>query len=326
MYVDGIRFDKFPFFLAPMEDVTDAPFRRICKEFGADVVFSEFASSDALIRHVQPTFNKLHFDDSQRPFAIQIFGNRKDIMCEAARIAESFHPDFIDINWGCPVKKVAGKCAGSGILQHIPQMIDITQAVVKSVKLPVTVKTRLGYDDRHKPIVELSEKLQDVGIKMLTIHGRTKSQMYKGEADWTLIGKIKENPRIVIPVIGNGDITSAQKAQEYKNRYNVDGIMIGRAAIGNPWIFSECDNLINKNINLSQPSIAERLSICRRHFQLALEEKGTFYGILNMRKHYKHYFKELSHFKELRIQLLTSDNAEDIEQIFQRIAELYSKN
>ena len=244
-------------------------------------------------------------------------------MCEAARIAEDYKPDFIDINWGCPVKKIAGKGAGSGIFQNIPLMIDITAQVVKSVKSPVTVKTRLGLDEKNKPIVEVAERLQDVGIQLLTIHGRTKSAMYSGKADWTLIGKVKENPRMIIPIVGNGDVTDAEKAVEVKKRYGVDGIMIGRGAVGNPWIFPACKSALEQGIIPPPPSIAERLRICRQHFQLSLQEKGEHYGIVSLKKHYKSYFREIENFKELRIQLLTSNSVEDIWGIFDRVGERF---
>jgi len=309
--------------LAPMEDVTDAVFRKICKDCGADVVFSEFASADALIRNVKPTLEKLQFDETERPFGIQIFGNEINTMCEAAIIAQSLHPDFIDINWGCPVKKVAAKSAGSGMLQNIPLLLSITKAVVKSVQIPVTVKTRLGYDLQSEMITDFAEKLQDVGIQMITVHGRTKTQMYKGVADWTLIGKLKQNPRIHIPIIGNGDIVSAQQAADYQQLYAVDGIMIGRSAIGNPWIFKQCKDLIINNIQPSYPSNKDRLNICKQHFQLSIATKGDFYGILNMRKHYKHYFSGFENFKDLKIRLLTSNNISQIEDIFQQIEDKY---
>ena len=323
MKLGNITFEGTPLFLAPMEDVTDSAFRWICKDFGVDVLTSEFASSEALIRDIEQTKCKLKFTEKERPFGIQLFGNKADAMCEAARIAETYQPDFIDINWGCPVKKIAGKGAGSGIFQNITLMIDITAKVVKSVRTPVTVKTRLGLDEKHKPIVEVSERLQDVGIQLLTIHGRTKSAMYTGKADWTLIGKVKENPRMIIPIVGNGDVTDAEKAVEVKKRYGVDGIMIGRGAVGNPWIFSACKAALEQGIILSSPSIAERLRICRQHFQLALQEKGEHYGIVSLKKHYKSYFREIENFKELRIQLLTSNSVEEIWVIFDRIEERF---
>jgi len=313
-------------YLAPMEDISDASFRLICKEFGVDVLISEFASSEALIRDVKQTQAKLAFSEKERPFGIQLFGNKADSMCEAARIAEDYKPDFIDINWGCPVKKIAGKGAGSGMLQNIPLLIDITKQVVNAVKIPVTVKTRLGWDENNKPIVELTEQLQDIGVKVVSIHGRTRAMMYKGNANWDLIGKIKENRRITIPIIGNGDITTPEKALFAKKNYNVDGIMIGRGAIGNPWIFSATKSLLEKSdIHYHIPSLKERLDICKRHFEMAIENKGEHYGILNMRKHYKNYFRDLPNFKEIRIKLLTSNSLSEIRELFHGIEEMCIK-
>lgn len=325
MKIGNWKLENTPLFLAPMEDVTDASFRLICKQFGADVVVSEFASSDALIRDVEQTQKKLQFDEKERPFGIQIFGNQVNAMREAAIIAELYRPDFIDINWGCPVKKVAGKGAGAGILQNIPLMIEITKEVVKAVEIPVTVKTRLGWDESNKPIVTIAEQLQDVGIQMITVHGRTRSMMYRGEADWTLIGKIKGNPRIKIPVIGNGDITTAQKALEAKQKQHVDGIMIGRGAIGNPWIFSACKTLLNEGKEINLPSIDERLAVCKQHFEINIAQKGEHYGLLTMRKHYKPYFKDLENFKSIRIKLLTSNSVEEIQELFKVIEQKYGK-
>ena len=323
--IGTIQLEGTPLFLAPMENVSDTAFRLICKEFGADVVISEFASSEALIRDVKQTQTKLIFDEKERPFGIQLFGNKADSMCEAAKIAEeNFKPDFIDINWGCPVKKIAGKGSGSGMLQNIPLLLDITKQVVNAVKLPVTVKTRLGWDEKDKPIVSLTESLQDIGVQAVSIHGRTRSQMYKGEADWTLIGKIKENPRITIPIIGNGDISTPEKALQAKQNYYVDGIMIGRGAIGNPWIFAAAKSLINKALPYPTPSLKERLSVCKRHFDLTIENKGEHYGILAMRKHYKDYFSGLQNFKETRLKLLTSNSLNEIKELFLRIEKEYA--
>jgi nifR3 family TIM-barrel protein len=321
--IGNLSFETTPLFLAPMEDVTDASFRLICKELGAHVVISEFASSEALIRDVKQTQQKLKFTEQERPFGIQLFGNQMEAMCEAARIAEEYHPDFIDINWGCPVKKIAGKGAGAGMLQNTSLLLSITKELVKSVKTPVTVKTRLGWDEQHQPIVELARQLQDVGIQALTIHGRTRAMMYKGVADWTLIGKIKENPYITIPIIGNGDITNPEKALLAKQRYHVDGIMIGRAAIGNPWIFQTTNALLAQTMPIAPPALKERLAICRRHFDRTMDDKGEWYGMLTMRKHYKHYFKDLNDFKEIRIKLLTSTSVEEIKDIFMYIESKY---
>ena len=321
-----IQFKNTPLFLAPMEDVSDTSFRLICKEFGADVLISEFASSEALIRDVKQTQAKLAFGEKERPFGIQLFGNKADAMCEAARIAEEYKPDFIDINWGCPVKRIAGKGSGAGMLQNIPLLLEITKQVVNAVKTPISVKTRLGWDENNKPIVELTEQLQDIGVQWVSIHGRTRSMMYKGDADWTLIGKIKENPRITIPIIGNGDITTAEKALTAKQRYNVDGIMIGRGAIGNPWIFSAAKSLLeNSVLPYPTPTFKERIEVCKRHFELAIEHKGEHYGILTMRKHYKNYFRELTNFKEMKIKLLTSNSLDEIRELFQCIEEKYGK-
>ena len=325
MKLGNIKLEGTPLFLAPMEDVSDTAFRLLCKEFGADVLISEFASSDALIRNVKQTQTKLAFSEKERPFGIQLYGNKIDAMCEAARIAEDYSPDFIDINWGCPVKKIAGRGAGSGMLQNIPLLLDITKQIVSAVKTPVTVKTRLGWDENNKPIVQLTEQLQDIGVQAVSIHGRTRSMMYKGDADWTLIGKIKENPRITIPIIGNGDITTAEQALQAKERYNVDGVMIGRGAIGNPWIFAAAKSLLKKNsLPYPTPSLKERLNVCKRHFEMELENKGKRYGIVAMRKHYKNYFRELPNFKETRIKLLTSNSINEIKELFLRIEEEYS--
>lgn len=321
--IGNLQFNETPLFLAPMEDVSDSAFRLICKEFGADVVISEFASSEALIRDVKQTQEKLKFDDKERPLGIQIFGNQAASMCEAARIAADYNPDFIDINWGCPVKKVAGKGSGAGMLQNIPLLVDITKEVIDAVKIPVTVKTRLGWDETNKPILNLVEQLQDIGVQAVSIHGRTRSMMYKGEADYTLIGKIKENPRIIIPVIGNGDIVDADKALYVKKHYHVDGVMIGRGAIGNPWIFNASKSLLDKNKFTPPPTIQERLDVCRKHFEMCIENKGEHYGMLAMRKHYKSYFRELINFKEIRIKLLTSNSLDELRMIFQEIEERY---
>lgn len=319
MNVGPIQLPDYPLILAPMEEVTDCAFRQICKQEGADVLFSEFAASDALIRHVDMTRNKLKFEACERPFGIQLFGNNEDVMVEAARIAETFEPDFIDINWGCPVKKVALKGGGSGMLQYPEQLIKITAAVVKAVKLPVTVKTRLGWDEHNKIIVQLAEQLQDVGIAALAIHGRTRSQMYRGEADWTLIGEVKNNARMHIPIIGNGDICSAEQAKQAFLNYGVDGIMIGRAAIGNPWIFSETKALLSGKELPPSPTTAQRLAMCRKHLHMALQYKDERYALLEMRKHYKSYFKDIPSFKDIRIKLLTSNSLEEIEQLFNLI-------
>ncbi|MDD4394278.1 MAG: tRNA dihydrouridine synthase DusB [Bacteroidales bacterium] len=311
----------FPLFLAPMEEVSDSSFRAICKSFGADVVISEFVSSEAIIRDVDKSKRKLIFHEDERPFGIQIFGNNRDSLCQAAEIAETYHPDFIDINWGCPVKKIVTKGAGSAILKDIPKMVSLTEAVVQSVKLPVTVKTRLGWDETNQPIVEIAERLQDVGIQMLTIHGRTRSQFYKGTADWTLIGKVKNNPRIFIPIVGNGDIDSGEKALQYKNEYGVDALMVGRAAIGNPFIFDEIRQVLAgkcPNVYLYR----DKLETCLKQLRSAAAVKGEKKAVLEMRRHYSGYFKGFSHFKEKKIGLMQAQSIEECENILIKNNEL----
>ena len=305
---------EFPVYLAPMEEVTDPPFRGICKEFGADILISEFISSDALSREVEKSIKKMHFGESERPFGIQIFGHDEESLIAAAKIAESASPDFIDINWGCPVRKVVTKGAGSAILKDIPKMVRLTKAVVEAVTLPVTVKTRLGWEENDKPIVEAAEMLQDVGISAITIHGRTRAQMYGGKADWTLIGKVKNNPRMTIPVIGNGDIDSAEKAVEFRQCYGVDAIMVGRAAIGNPWIFKQIKDYLQGKPPVL-PDYDERVRVCMRHLKLEMEWKGERSGILEMRKHYANYFKGIPHFKEKKIRLMSAISYEECQNI-----------
>ncbi|MDD4395507.1 MAG: tRNA dihydrouridine synthase DusB [Bacteroidales bacterium] len=311
----------FPIFLAPMEEVSDASFRHICKSFGADVLISEFVSSEALLRDVDKSKRKLSFYDDERPFGIQIFGNNHDALCQAAQIAESYQPDFIDINWGCPVKKIVTKGAGSAILKDIPKMVSITEAVVKSVSLPVTVKTRLGWDENDKPIVEIAERLQDIGIQMLTIHGRTRSQFYKGDADWTLIGEVKNNPKIFIPIVGNGDINSGEKALNYKNKYGVDALMIGRASIGNPFIFSEVQHLLAGK-ELPVYTYEDKLKTCILQLKTAAEVKGERTAVLEMRRHYSGYFKGIPHFKEKKILLMQAKTVQECEEILIKDANL----
>lgn len=306
-----------------MESVTNQCFRKICKDYGADILVSEFISSEALIREVTNSGRKMEFTDYERPLGIQIFGNNANSMILAVQIAEKENPDFIDINWGCPVKKIASKGSGSGILNDIPKMIDISSQVVKACKLPVTVKTRLGYDYKNKPIEEIAERLQDIGIQGLAIHGRTRNQMYKGEADWSLIGKIKENPRINIPIFGNGDIDSAEKAIEYKNRYGVDGILIGRAAIGNPFIFKQTKNLL-ENKPKFEPSIEERVKVCLENFQGLIQIRGEKNTINEMRKFYSGYFRGIQNFKPFRLRLVTSNDINEIEDIFNQIIKEYN--
>ena len=315
--------NDFPVILAPMEDITDPPFREICKKMGADLMFTEFISSDGLIREAIKSTRKLEFDESERPIGIQIFGNEVIAMREATLVAENVKPDLIDLNFGCPVRKVAGKGGGAGLLKDIPKMIKITDAVVKATRLPVTVKTRLGWDDESRFIVDIAERLQDTGIKGITIHGRTRSQMYKGEADWTLIGAVKNNPRMHIPVIGNGDIDSPMKALEMKNRYGVDGIMIGRAVIGNPMIFRSIKHYLDTMQLLPEPTVKERVELCRAHLQKSIAWKGEHVGMVEMRKHYSGYFKGLKDFKPIKIKLLTTLVINDLFELFHQIEKAY---
>ena len=304
-----------------MEDVTDPSFRYVCKQFGADVVYSEFISSDGLIRDAAKSLAKLNIFDYERPVGIQLYGHLIEPMVEAARRAEEANPDIIDINFGCPVKKIANRGAGSGMMRDVPLMVEMTRRIVEAVKIPVTVKTRLGWDEESKNIEDIAERLQDTGIAALTIHGRTRSQMYKGEADWTLIGRVKNNPRMTIPVIGNGDITSAQKAHEAFDRYGVDGVMIGRATYGRPWIFRECRHYLNTGDLLPQPSVTERVALAKQHLAKSLEFKGDKVGILEMRRHFSSYFKGLPHFKEARMKLVTQNTQEELLATLDHIAD-----
>ena len=304
----------FPVYLAPMEGVTDRSFRLVCKKMGADVLVSEFISSDALSREIDKSVRKMCFDERERPFGVQIFGHDEQSLVAAARMAELAGPDFIDINWGCPVKKVVNKGAGSAILQDVPRMARLTAAVVDAVRLPVTVKTRLGWDSSSKPIVEVAERMQDAGVQAIAIHGRTRAQMYGGEADWSLIGEAKANPRLHIPVVGNGDIDSAEKALQYRKRYGVDAVMIGRAAIGNPWIFQQIKALV-RGSEASFPTYDERVATVMEQLHLAAKEKGERRAVLEMRTQYAGYFKGLYNFKTVRMKLmqaLTISECEDI--------------
>jgi nifR3 family TIM-barrel protein len=322
--IGNIELGNFPLLLAPMEDVSDPPFRAVCKEHGADVMYTEFISSEGLIRDAAKSTQKLDIFEYERPIGIQIFGSNIDSMKQATEIASSANPDIIDINYGCPVKKVACKGAGAGILQDIPKMVEMTAEIVKSTHLPVTVKTRLGWDDNTKYIEEVAERLQDVGIKALSIHGRTRKQMYKGDADWTLIGNIKNNPRVTIPIFGNGDIDSPEKAKRYKETYGVDGIMIGRATIGNPWIFNEIKQYIETGLKLEPPTISERVDVCKRHFEFGIKWKGDVLGIVEMRRHYSNYFKGISHFKDYRTRLVSTMDQNEIIAILDEVAEKFS--
>jgi nifR3 family TIM-barrel protein len=321
--IGNIQLPEFPLLLAPMEDVSDPPFRAVCKDNGADLMYTEFISSEGLIRDAIKSRKKLDIFDYERPIGIQIFGGDEESLAMAAKIVEVTNPDLLDINFGCPVKKVAMKGAGAGVLKDIDLMVRLTDAVVKSTKLPVTVKTRLGWDDNTKNIEEVAERLQDVGIKALAIHGRTRTQMYKGEADWTLIGKIKNNPRINIPIIGNGDIDSPEKALLYKNRYGVDGIMIGRAAIGYPWIFNEIKHFIKTGEHLPPPTIEDRLAVCRKHLRKSIEWKNPVVGINEMRRHYSNYLKGLPNIKDFRLRLVTLKTEEELNGVFDEIAIAY---
>ncbi|MBO7168545.1 MAG: tRNA dihydrouridine synthase DusB [Rikenellaceae bacterium] len=301
-----------PLFLAPMEDVTDPSFRHMCKEFGADMVYTEFISSDGLIRDAAKSLAKLNIDDAERPVGIQIYGHLIEPMVEAAVRAEAPNPDVIDNNFGCPDKKIAGRGAGSGMMKDVPLMVEMTRRIVEAVKLPVTVKTRLGWDEDNKNIEDIALRLQDVGIKALTIHGRTRAQMYKGEADWTLIGKIKNDPRITIPIIGNGDIDSAEKAKQAFDRYGVDGVMIGRATYGRPWIFREVKHYLQTGELLPQPTVLERVQIAKHHLLKSVEIKGDKVGVFEMRRHLTNYFKGIPDFKAYRMKLVTEMDVQTI--------------
>ena len=310
--IGNIDLGDFPLLLAPMEDVSDPPFRALCKKHGADVMFTEFISSEGLIRDAAKSVQKLDIFEYERPIAIQIFGHDINSMRESTEICEKANPDFIDINYGCPVKKVTCKGAGSGILRDIPKMVNMTKEIVDATDLPVTVKTRLGWDENSKYIVEVAERLQDVGIQAISIHGRTRKQMYKGEADWSLIAAVKENPRMHIPVFGNGDVDSPEKAKEKKDIYGVDGIMIGRGAIGYPWIFNEIKHYLKTGVHLTKPTMKERLNLCREHLEFSLRWKGDVLGIVETRRHYTNYFKNIPNFKEYRMRLVTANNPQDI--------------
>ncbi len=312
MKIADIDLGDKPLFLAPMEDVTDPSFRHMSKEFGADMVYTEFISSDGLIRDAAKSRAKLNISDAERPVGIQIYGHLVEPMVEAARLAEEARPDVIDINFGCPVKKIAGRGAGSGMMRDVPLMVEMTRRIVEAVRTPVTVKTRLGWDDEHRNIEEIAERLQDVGIAALTIHGRTRAQMYRGVADWTLIGKVKNNPRIHIPVIGNGDISSGEDAARAFDRYGVDGVMIGRATYGRPWIFREVRHYLSTGETLPQPSVPERVEIAKRHLLKSVEVKGPKVGVLEMRRHLSGYFKGLPDFKATRLQLVTLNEVPDL--------------
>ncbi|HPH82857.1 MAG TPA: tRNA dihydrouridine synthase DusB [Flavobacteriales bacterium] len=317
--IGTIELGEFPLLLAPMEDVSDPPFRLVCKQYGADMMYTEFISSEGLIRDAVKSKKKLDIFEYERPIGIQLFGSDIDSMREAAEIAAAAEPDLIDINYGCPVKNVACKGAGAALLQDIPKMVSMTSEIVKCTTLPVTVKTRLGWDDSTKNILEVAERLQDIGIQALTIHGRTRAQLYKGPADWQLIGEVKNNPRIHIPIFGNGDVDSPEKAIEMRNQYGVDGVMIGRASIGYPWIFNEIKHFMRTGEHLAAPTIADRVKVCRTHLDASIEWKGPVLGIIEMRRHYTNYFKGIPHFKEYRMRLVTLPTYPEVQAVLDEI-------
>ncbi|MGN7987335.1 tRNA dihydrouridine synthase DusB [Pedobacter sp. 22226] len=322
--IGNIDLGEFPLLLAPMEDVSDPPFRYVCKKNGADMMYTEFISSEGLIRDAAKSIQKLDIFEYERPIGIQIFGGDIEHMREASEIASAAGPDLVDINYGCPVKNVVCKGAGSSLLQDIDKMVKMTDAVVKASHLPVTVKTRLGWDDNTKNVYEVAERLQDVGIQALTIHGRTRAQLYKGEADWALIREIKRNPRIKIPIFGNGDVDSPEKAANWRMEYEVDGIMIGRAAIGYPWIFREVKHFFKTGEHLAGPTIEERIEVCRTHLDKSLEWKGPKTGIFEMRRHYANYFKGLPDFKPYRMRLVAEPDINNIYSILEEVAEKFA--
>lgn len=322
--IADIELGSFPLLLAPMEDVSDPPFRYVCKMNGADMMYTEFISSEGLIRDAAKSRVKLDIFEYERPIGIQLFGGEIGSMREAALIAEAAQPNLIDINYGCPVKAVACKGAGAALLQDIPKMVKMTEEIIKAVNLPVTVKTRLGWDENSLNIVDVAERLQDIGIKALSIHGRTRKQMYKGPAVWDLIGEVKNNPRIHIPIFGNGDVDSPEKAIEMKNRYGVDGVMIGRASIGNPWIFQEIKHFMKTGEVLAPPTIEQRVEVCRTHLTKSIEWKGPRLGIFEMRRHYANYFKGLDNFKDYRMQMVTAPTEADVSFILDEVLGNYS--
>ena len=321
--IGDLSLGEFPLLLAPMEDVSDPPFRKLCKRGGADIMFTEFISSEGLIRNAWKSVQKLDIFEFERPIGIQIFGNNIESMKEATKIAANAKPDLIDINYGCPVKKVACKGAGAGILQDVPKMVKMTSEIVKSTNLPVTVKTRLGWNEKTKYIVDVAERLQDVGIKAISIHGRTRKQMYKGEADWSLIREVKNNPRMHIPVFGNGDVQCPKTAMEKKNKYNVDGIMIGRAAIGNPWIFNQIKEYLTNGVSIKEPSIIEKADMALEHLKLSVDWKGSKLGILEMRRHYTNYFRGLPQIKKHRSELVQTEKYDELVDIINEIKKMY---
>jgi tRNA-dihydrouridine synthase B len=323
--IGDISLGEFPLLLAPMEDVSDPPFRAVCKEHGVDMMYTEFISSEGLIRDAAKSTQKLDIFGYERPIGIQIFGSDIDVMKEATEIATAAKPDLIDINYGCPVKAVACKGAGAALLQDVPKMVEMTSEIVKSTHLPVTVKTRLGWDNKTKYIKDVAMRLQDIGIQALSIHGRTRVQMYKGEADWTLIGEIAQDPKIHIPIFGNGDVNSPEKAVEMRDRYGVQGIMIGRASIGHPWIFREIKHYLKTGELLPGPTMAERIDTCEQHFEESLKWKGERLGVFEMRRHYANYFKAIPNFKPNRMRLVTANEPEEVRQIIRELRDQYTE-
>lgn len=322
--IGNIELGEFPLLLAPMEDVSDPPFRAVCKENGSDLMYTEFISSEGLIRDAAKSVQKLDVFEYERPVGIQIFGNEISSMREASAIAEAAGPDILDINYGCPVNKVACKGAGAGILLDIDKMVAMTSEIVKAVKIPVTVKTRLGWDEKTIRIVEVVERLQDVGIQAISIHARTRKQMYKGQADWSYFHEIKNNPRIHIPIFGNGDVDSPEKALEVRHQFNVDGIMIGRASIGYPWIFNEIKHYMATGTKLPPPDLNERIRVTKRHLDFSVKWKGEKVGILEMRRHYTNYFRGMPHFKSYRADMVTADTYEEVTEILNQVADAYA--
>ena len=321
--IGNIKLGTFPLLLAPMEDVSDPPFRALCKEQGADVVYTEFISSEGLIRDAAKSIQKLDIYEKERPVGIQIFGSNLDSMLRAIEIVEETNPDIIDINFGCPVKKVVCKGAGAGILKDIPKMVALTKAMVKKTKIPITVKTRLGWDHKSIRIVNLAERLQDVGCAAISIHGRTRVQMYKGEADWIPIEQVKNNPRMFIPIFGNGDVNSPEKALEMKNKYGLDGAMIGRASIGNPWFFNQVKHFMETTEHKNPPTLEERVEVTRRHLEMSVAWKGPILGVLETRRHYANYFKGCHNFKSFRTRMVTSNSAEEVYAVLNDVLEVY---
>jgi tRNA-dihydrouridine synthase B len=322
--IGNLELGEFPLLLAPMEDVSDPPFRAVCKENGADLMYTEFISSEGLIRDAAKSLQKLDIFEYERPIGIQIFGNEIESMKEAAAIAEAAGPDILDINYGCPVHKVACKGAGAGILLDIDKMVSMTAEIVKRVNIPVTVKTRLGWSHDNIRIVEVAERLQDVGIQAISIHARTRQQMYKGEADWSYLNLVKDNPRLTIPVFGNGDIDSAEKAKEYKEKYNVDGMMIGRASIGYPWVFNEIKHYLETGEKLAGPDLEERIIVTKKHLDFSVKWKGEKQGILEMRRHYTNYFRGMPNFKPYRTRMVTADTYEEVSAILEEVGDVYA--